>query len=243
MRARWTAWWALQATRIDAISLRERILLFITVLACLGAVANWAWLAPAQDAREQLLRRLDRQTTELDRARADVAELSRPVAADDTLRGELADVEARLVTARQTLADLSAPSAAQTTSLTELLVHLLHQQDGLTLLRTATMSAPPVVVVSAANASAEAMLDKLLNKQPDKASDKPPDKQADRLPDKLARQGVELTVTGSYAELTRYVQALELALPQVRWGSMWLRSDKRAPELTLQLYLVEARTP
>lgn len=239
MRAWWTAWWALQAARIDAISLRERILLLITVLACLGAVANWAWLAPAQDVHQQLLRRLDRQTTELDKARADVAALSRPVAEDVTARGELADVQARLVKVRQTLADLTSPSAVQTTSLNELLVHLLHQQEGLVLLRTATMSAPPVPVVSAANASAEAMLDKLLNKQPDK----PSDIQADKLPDKLARQGVELTVTGSYAELTHYVQALETALPQVRWGSMWLRSDKRAPELTLQLYLVEARMP
>jgi MSHA biogenesis protein MshJ len=233
------AWWALQAARIDAISLRERILLFITVLASLGAVGNWGWLAPAQDAHVQLVRRLDRQTTELDKARADLAALSRPMATDETARGELADVQARLVKVRQALADLSPTSATPTTSLTELLVHLLRRQDGLTLLRTATMSAPSVPVVSAANATAEAMLDKLLNK----SSDKQPDKSPDKPPDKLARQGVELTVTGSFAELTRYVQVLEHALPQVRWGTMWLRSDKGAPELTLQLYLIEAQTP
>jgi MSHA biogenesis protein MshJ len=54
----------------------------------------------------------------------------------------------------------------------------------------------------------------------------------------LTRQGVELTVSGSYAELTRYVQTLEQALPYVRWGVMKLKSDKLPPELTLQLFLV-----
>jgi hypothetical protein len=54
----------------------------------------------------------------------------------------------------------------------------------------------------------------------------------------MSRQGVELTVSGSYAELTSYAQTLEQALPYVRWGSMKLKSDKPPAELTLQLFLV-----
>lgn len=239
MTARWTAWWALQAARIDAISLRERILLFITVLACIGAVANWAWLSPAQDARHQLLGRLERQKMELQKARADLAAIAKPVATGETARAELADVQARLVAVRQTVAQLSPSSTLQTPSLTELMVHLLRQQDGLTLLHTATMSAAPVQTVPAVSVSPEALIDKLLNKQPDKQPDKPPDP----VPDQLERQGVELTVAGPYAELTRYVQTLERALPQVRWGTMWMRSEKQPPELTLQLYLVGTKTP
>jgi len=217
--SRWTAWWTPQAARIDAVSLRERILIFVAVLACLGALVNWAWLTPAQEAHAQLLRQLDQQATDLHKARTDLAAVGRPAATDETVRSELADVRRQLVTVRQTLAELTSSSVKQTTPLTQLLVQLLHRHDGLTLLRTATMSASALSPASASGASATA------------------------LPDGLVRQGVELTVTGPYAELTRYVQTLEQAMPQVRWGTMWLRSEKRSPELTLQLYLVEARTP
>jgi len=215
------AWWVPQAERIDAISLRERIMVFCTVAACLGGLANWAWLSPAQGENQQLVRQLAQQTTDLKKARDDLATVARPVATDETVSTDLAEVKARLVTAHQTLAELSLSSTAQTTPLTQLLVHLLHQRDGLTLLHTATMNAAsaPAAGAPAVGTSVAA------------------------LPDGLVRQGVELTMTGSYAELARYVQTLEQVLPQVQWGTMWLRSEKRRPELTLQLYLVEAKTP
>ena len=217
-------WWTPQAARIDAISLRERILLFITTLACVGALANWAWLAPAQDAHRRLLDNLEQQGTELQRARADLAAVARPVATQAAVRSELVEIEARLASARETLRGLSSPSAAQgsptapTTPLTQLLVHLLHRHDGLTLLHTSTMSAAALQASEVAASVAS-------------------------LPSGVVRRGVELTVTGPYPELVRYVATLEQALPQVRWGTMWLRSEKGPPELTLQLYLVEARVP
>jgi MSHA biogenesis protein MshJ len=217
MKPRWTAWWKPQAARIDAISLRERILMFVTVVACFGAMANWAWLTPAQETHAQLLLQLDKQTTDLQKTRVEVAAVARPVATDETVRNELAEVKARLVTVRQTLTELTSSSMKQTTPLTGLLGQLLHQYDGLVLLHTATISASAMSPASDAPTTA--------------------------LPEGLVRQGVELTVTGSYAELTRYIQTLEQALPQVRWGTMWLRSEKRPPELTLQLYLVEAKAP
>ena len=137
-------WWTPRAARIDAISLRERILLFVTTLACVGALANWAWLAPAQDAHRRLLDNLDRQGMELQKARADLAAVARPVATQAAVRGELAEVDARLASGRETLRGLSSPAATQgtpTTPLTQLLVHLLHRHDGLTLLHTNTMNA------------------------------------------------------------------------------------------------------
>ena len=214
-------WWALQVARIDAISLRERILLFVAAVACVGALANWAWLAPAQDTQQRLLRSLDQQTVELTQARADLAAVARPVATQATVRAELSEVEASMASSRQLLRALSSPSAtqsAQSTPLTQLLVHLLQRHDGLTLLHTTTMSdadLKPSVRTAVVAA----------------------------LPNGAVRRGVELTVAGPYTELTRYVGTLEQVLPQVRWGTLWLRSEKGPPELTLQLYLVEARAP
>lgn len=56
----------------------------------------------------------------------------------------------------------------------------------------------------------------------------------------LRRQGLELTVAGTYPELIRYVQTLERALPALRWGSMRIVSDKQPVQLTLQVSLVGA---
>jgi MSHA biogenesis protein MshJ len=45
-----------------------------------------------------------------------------------------------------------------------------------------------------------------------------------------------LKVSGPYAELVRYVQALEAALPGLRWGAMELQADKRGTVLSLRVY-------
>ena len=97
-----------------------------------------------------------------------------------------------------------------------MLVHLLRRQEGLTLLRTSTLASEAAVAGAAQAAGTGAAA----------------------LPVGFTRQGVELTVSGSYPELTRYVQTLEQALPHVRWGTMKLKSEKMPPELTLQLFLV-----
>jgi len=52
------------------------------------------------------------------------------------------------------------------------------------------------------------------------------------------RQALELTVAGPYAELMRYVQTLERALPALRWGEMKLDSSRQPPALTLQVWLI-----
>ncbi|MDP3700944.1 MAG: hypothetical protein Q8R72_08580 [Hylemonella sp.] len=59
---------------------------------------------------------------------------------------------------------------------------------------------------------------------------------------KVKRQALELTVAGPYAELTRYVQTLEKALPALRWGAMKVNSEQQPTELTLQVWLVGGGT-
>lgn len=63
----------------------------------------------------------------------------------------------------------------------------------------------------------------------------------DAVPAGLARRGVELRVSGSYAELVLYLRSLEKALPELRWGTMQLRSEKQPPELSLQVFVLEVQ--
>ena len=61
----------------------------------------------------------------------------------------------------------------------------------------------------------------------------------------LNKRGLELRVSGSYPQLSRYVRTLEEALPDLRWGQLEIRntpipSDKPSdkPELTVQVHVV-----
>ena len=47
------AWWLAQMARIDNLSLRERIFLFLSILVCALALADTLWLSPAQTAHKQ----------------------------------------------------------------------------------------------------------------------------------------------------------------------------------------------
>lgn len=218
MKSWWKSWWGKQSARIDALSLRERVFLFVSVIAGCMALADVVWLSPAQVAHKQLTQRFDKQSAELQRARAELKTLANPGDTNKAVRDEIAAVKSGLDKVNQTIKDVL-PSATQATPLAQVLVHLLRRHEGLTLLRTSTV-APEAAVAGAAQAVGSG---------------------AAALPVGLTRQGVELTVSGSYPELTRYVQTLEKALPHVRWGTMKLKSDKLPPELTLQLFLVSVQ--
>jgi len=208
-------WWEKQSARINALSLRERVFLFLSVIACCMALADVVWLSPAQVAHKQLTQRFDKQSAELQRARGELKTIAMPVDTTKVARDELAAVKSQIDTVNHNIKDIL-PTATEATPLAQVLVHLLRRHEGLTLVRTSVV-APEVAAAKTAQVV---------------------DSGAAALPVGLTRQGVELTVSGSYPELMRYVQTLEKALPNVRWGVMKLKSEKPPSELTLQLYLV-----
>lgn len=217
----WKSWSDVQFARINTLSLRERVFLFLTVLACCVALVDVLWLSPALVAHTQLTQRFAKQNAELQRLRDALRTVARPVDTGKAVRDEMAGVKSRLDTVNQTIRDVL-PAATEVTPLTQVLVQLLRRHEGLTLVRTSAV-APEAAVAKAAQAvgaGAGAGANTGVS------------------PVGLTRQGVELTVSGPYPELTRYVQTLETALPHVRWGIMKLKSDKLPPELTLQLFLV-----
>ncbi len=214
MKFDWMAQWSVLVARIDALSLRERGILFLAVMVGAASVANMLWLSPAQEAYAELTARFAKQGTELQRAREALSPTAIPLDTTAGVREEIARVKAQLKEATQKVQSVL-PTAAQDSALTQVLVHLLRRHEGLTLVSTVAL--PPVADVAAALPAAGAS--------------------AAAAPVVLMRQGVSLTVSGAYPELTRYVLTLEQALPYVRWGAMRLRSDKSPPELTLQLFL------
>ncbi len=199
--------WAVQSARLDAMSLRERVFLFLVVIVCCVALADTFWLSPAQLQQRQLSQRLAVQSADLQRTRETLRNMAVPSSASNAMREELAGVKSRQEAISVSIKEVM-PQTSQSVPLPQVLVHLLRRHEGLTMVRTATLPADG----AGKTASPRSAL--------------------------VQRQGIELTVSGPYAELARYVQTLERSLPYVRWGDMKLKGDKPSPELTLQLYLV-----
>ena len=211
-------WWKKQSVRIDALSLRERVFLFFAVMAACLALADLVWLEPAKRVHRQLNQRFDKQSIDLQQSRVELNAVAMPLDKSKVLKNEIAAAKTRLETVNKSIKDVL-PTTTQSTPLAQVLVHVLRRHEGLTLVSTAALF-PEATVAATAQATPAA------------------GSGAVDLPQGLTRQGVELTVSGSYPDLTRYVQTLEKLLPHVRWGTMRLKSEKLPPELTLQLYLI-----
>lgn len=197
--------------RLDALSLRERIFLFLSVLVVCSAVFDALWLSPALFVHKQLTMRFDKQTVDLNRLRELVKLGTVAGASTDGPHSVLAQVEAEIAQTDRAMRQLLPPPDAA--PLVQAMSHLLRRYPGLTLIKTSAMAAGTQGVAG------------------DSAKD---------FPTGLKRQGVEVTVAGHYADLTRFVHTIESSMPYVRWGQMTLKStdDQGATQLTLQLYLL-----
>jgi MSHA biogenesis protein MshJ len=214
MKRWWVGGWDVQSARINALGARERVLLFLSIIAIFMLLVHRVWLSPAQVMNQQLAERFEIQRIALLRARNEMKSVATPLDPNKALRDEITAVKISLDAVNQTIT--GAPTMATKEPLAQLLAQLLRQNEGLTLLRTSMLVADTAVGGATQPAAAGAFA----------------------LPLGLTRQGVELTVSGPYLELTQYVQTLESALPHVRWGSMKLKSEKPPAELTLQLFLI-----
>lgn len=204
--------------RVDALSLRERVFLFLSLLMCAAAIADALWLSPAQLAQKQLLERLEAQSAERDHLRAELLAAGQPVDASKAVREEIVDITTRLDALQQEIDGL-VPATKNSPALEQVLVQFLRRQEGLTLMELRTLKETPA---NGGNTSGAV---------------------ANVLGTGMSRKGLELKIAGPYPELVRYVKTLESALPSLRWGNMGLRSEKQPPELSLQVFVVEAQTP
>jgi len=210
------AMWKVLAGRIDALSLRERALLFWSVLICGLVLGDQFLLEPVQRRQQQLALNVKQQSAELLVLSTQLGtSKTEPVAvnAPQTVRAEMAALQRRIDAVEREIARLSRPGG-EADPLPKVLLHILRRYEGLTLERTATLA--PEAASRPVPAGAEAP----------SAS--------------VFRHGMEFTVSGSYGELMRYVQTLEQELPTLRWGGMKLSSGQPAPSLTLQVFWLGA---
>jgi len=202
--------WETRSVRLNALRLRERVLLFLAFIAISTFMINVLWVSPAQLLHKELQQRFDTQSADLQRMRAQLKPDDTSVDAYKMVRDEMTAVKVSLDKVNNTISNVS--SMENELPLEQVLVRLLSQYEGLTLLSTS-------MVVS------KMAIDKLTQ-------------MAAQLPVAQTQQSVELTVSGSYSQLMRYVQTLEKELTHVRWGSMTLISENLPTILTIELFVV-----
>ncbi len=133
------AWWTKLAARIDALSLRERAFLFLTLIVLSMLLANMLWLAPVQALHQQITQRFTAQDAELQRLRDELKNSSAETGPGQQVREELVQVRERLAAVNQEIAQMPMAKVGET-PLTKVLVHFLRRHEGLVLVRTATLA-------------------------------------------------------------------------------------------------------
>jgi MSHA biogenesis protein MshJ len=205
-------WWKVQSLRIDALSLRERAFLFVTLLGSCVALTQVLWLEPVQKHHEQLTKKFKAQEAELSTLRAAFQSVATGTGAANSSQTELEGLDTQIAATNQAIKQVPTGGMAAE-QLPQVLTHFLRRHEGLVLVKAGTMAEP----------TAKSTADKVA---------------AVLSGPSLKQQGMELTVAGAYPELIRYVQTLERSLPALRWGTMNVVSEKLPPQLTLQVYLL-----
>lgn len=197
------------AQRIDALSLRERAILFASVALLMLAALDQAVLTPALTGQRERAARQLKQGTELAQLRTQVSALAQDhpqgTSEEDRL---LAAVRAAQAEQKALAAQIDAARAQALAPvyLPDLLAQALKRHPRLTLVHLASRAPEPVAAASAAAG----------------------------LPQ---WQRAELDVAGSYADLSGFVRELERTLPGLRWGELHLSTDTSPPVMRLQLWL------
>ncbi len=220
MRARWHAW----AARIDALSLRERLVVLLALLGAAAFLLHWILLQPVLTQNRQLVQRTQSQAQALEEVKRSIAALSRSGAAgpDRSSRERLSALHQELKALEASLQERQS-HLVPPERIARLLREVLEKNRGLQLVSLRTLPSADVVFPDPTQ----------------RATEGPPRLQApgDGNPGRLYRHGVEISVRGSYADLLGYVTELEKLPWRMYWGRLQLAVDKYpVSTLTLTVY-------
>ena len=216
-----TGWHALLA-RIDALSRRERLMVLAAALALVGFVGDTLLLAPQRAQRLQLERDAARERSALAAMDVQIAELKRKLAADpdEVPRLRLQQLSAELSELNAGFQRLER-SLVPPEQMARLLEQVMQRTAGISVVRLQTL--PPRSLPERESDAAEASVQ--TGGAPTAAAPAQP---------ALWRHGVELTVRGSYADLLRYLDAVERLPVRVHFGRAVLDASQY-PNVDLRL--------
>lgn len=214
------------AARVEALSLRERALVFAAAVAIVGFAGQQLVLAPIYREQDTLRQQIEQQRNNMDGIDAEIAAKVTAYQNDPD-----AAARARLESVKRESGQLADSLLAMEHGLVPPermapLVDAILRANGR--LQLVSMRTLPVETISGRAAGVGAA-----------ATPAPAPAAVDgaRSPDMLYRHGVEVTVRGNYLDMVNYMSALEAMPTRLFWGKAQLDVEEYpASRLTLTLY-------
>lgn len=199
-------YWQKIVTRIDGLTLRERVIIFLMAALALIAMVNMLILAPQEAEQKRIAKRIQDEQNEITRIRAEIQRKVEERTADPNAQnnGRLRVLQAQADGLRETVAGMQR-GLVSPDKMAALLEEMLRKN---TRLRLAGLRKLPVVNLVDAPASP-------------KTQDG-----ADDTVTGLFRHGVELTVQGGYLDMVNYLGELERMPAQLFWGDLAFKVDE-----------------
>jgi MSHA biogenesis protein MshJ len=217
--------WLKFATRVDALSQRERILGFAGAACSLAFIANLGVIGPLLRQQDQLQSQIVQQQNNIAGINAEILQKLQAAQADPD-----APARARLAATREESARLAGNLRAMQQGLVPpekvapLLETILRANGRLKMVSVRTLPVEPLGGVGAHQDAAA-------------TNAAAPGARPAAKRDLLFRHGVELTVRGSYLDMVDYMTALEALPTQLFWGKAQLEVEEYpSVRLTLTLY-------
>lgn len=221
MKARLKQW----AERIDAMSLRERMAIFLMLAVVLVALAVTGAIDPLSAKQKQLKQKLAQTQAQTQALEAQMQALAEASKNDPDLPNKLrlTDLDAKRKSAYAELSNVK-QGLVTPDKMTQVLRDLLGRNPRLTLVSIKTLAARPLT--DAGKPSEQTTKTETKPKEKPAASDLG-----------LYKHGVEISVEGSYADLVGYLAELEQLPWRMYWGGVNLSAQTYpVSRLTLTVY-------
>lgn len=184
-------------TRIDAMSLRERGLIFVTLLVALYLLAVNVLFGPLNAEKDRLQQQVNQKRQETQALEAQVQALV-TAGEEPAKRNKITALQANLKTMDAELVRVTA-GLVPPREMARLIEQMLLKNRGLRVMKVESMPATALIEGGGASDAADAM---------------------------IYKHGMQIELKGGYLDILRYLKSLE-ALPwKVFWGKVTLKTEK-----------------
>lgn len=212
--------WQNLSERVDAMSLRERALIFLAAVLVLITLVNSLLIDPLLTRQRELSRQIVQTQTQTKALQAQIQVLAtaKNVDPDAALRARLQQMQQDLASADTALLDFQS-GLVSPQQMPSMLEDILLRNRALSLVSLKTL--PTQNLAAAVEQAADGQAGPAQPAAPQAS---------------VFRHGVEITLQGSYADLLRYLAAMESSPYRMFWGKAALKADSY-PKATLTLTL------
>jgi MSHA biogenesis protein MshJ len=216
--------WQRLAAKLDTRNQRERALIFFMVIVVVGSLVNALWIDPLLARKKKAMQEVMSQQEQMQALSSEIQVVMRGGKPDPDapFRVQLAGLEQKLSQSRAALQEVQ-QNLVPPDKMARLLEDVLTQNRKLKLVSLKTLPVSDVLDMSGG-----------VSNQPQAGQSKDELKSAAPA---IYKHGVEISVSGNYAELTYYLDTLE----KLPWRMFWGKAEMHVEEyprvtLTITLY-------